>query len=154
MQRSYGSQRSYILFMFSFSAITLFLSFALIFFSSLSLILLCSCTERWEKISSYHLLCSSRIWVRLFFIFYFFAEAGSDFISLIISSSTTSHKGISNKYFLPFVVGLFFRTDWYSLIYYIPSASLPCKLHSLGTSWPFLLSFTRNHYWGVGLLLK
>ena len=62
------------------------------------------------------------------FFFFFFAEAGSHFISLIISLSTTSHKGISNKYFLPFVVGLFFRSASYSPIFYIPSASLPCKV--------------------------
>ena len=74
-----------------------------------------------RKVSSYHPLCSSRIWVQFFF-FFFFAEAGSHFISLIISLSTTSHEGISNKYFLPFVVGLFFRFASYSPIFYIPSA--------------------------------
>ena len=90
-------------------------------------ILLCSCTERSEKFP--HIICSvlhasgSR-----FFFFFSFAEAGSHFISLIISLSTTSHKGISNKYFIPFVVGLFFRSASYSPIFYIPSASLPCKV--------------------------
>ena len=56
------------------------------------------------------------------FLFFFFAEAGSHFISLIISLSTTSHKGISNKNFLPFVVGLFFRSASYSPIFYTCSA--------------------------------
>ena len=74
------------------------------------------------------LLCSSRIWVRFFFFFFFFDEAGYHFISLIISLSTTSHKEIANKFFLPFVVGLFFRSALYSPIFYIPSASLPCKV--------------------------
>ena len=37
------------------------------------------------------------------------------------------HKEIANKYFLPFVVGLFFRSALYSPIFYIPSASLPCE---------------------------
>ena len=41
------------------------------------------------------------------FFFFFFAEAGSHFISLIISLSTTSHKGISNKYFLPLLLVYF-----------------------------------------------
>ena len=108
-------QRSCALFNFSFSAIT---SFTLIFPLHFH-ILLCSCTERWEKFP--HIICSvlhasgSRF-------FFFFAEAGSHFISLIISLSTTSHEGISNKYFLPFVVGSFFRSASYSPIFYIPSA--------------------------------
>ena len=89
-------------------------------------ILLCSGTERWEKFP-HIMLCSSRNWVQYFY-FFSSAEAGSHFISLIISLSTTSHEGISNKYFLPFVVGLFFRSASYSPIFYIPSASLPCKV--------------------------
>ena len=111
------SQRSYALFNFSFSAIT---SFTLIFSLSLSHIAL-FLYRKVRKVSSYHLLCSSRIWVQVFF-FFSFAEADSHFISLIISLSTTSHEGISNKYFLPFVVGSFFRSASYSPIFYIPSA--------------------------------
>ena len=107
---------------FSFNAIT---SFTLI--SSLHFhILLCSASERWEK-SAHIALFFTHLGPVLFFYF-FFAEAGSHFISLIISLSTTSHKEIANKYFLLFVVGLFFRSASYSPIFYIPSTSLPCKV--------------------------
>ena len=42
----------------------------------------------------------------LFFFLFFFYEAGS---SSGLGLGSGSHKGISNKYFLPFVVGFFFR---------------------------------------------
>ena len=115
-------QRSYALFNFSFSAITSFTLILSLYFH----ILLCSCTERWEKFP--HIISSVLLASGSPFFFFLFAEAGSHFISLIIFLSTTSHEGISNKYFLPFVVGLFFRSASYSRIFYIPSASLPCKV--------------------------
>ena len=118
------SQRSYALFNFSFSAIT---SFTLIFSLHFH-ILLCSCTERWEKLP--HIIYFVLHAYRFGFSLSLSAKAGSHFISLIISLSTTSHKWISNKYFLPFVVGLFFRSASYSPIFYIGSAINFC-----GTQW-------------------
>ena len=91
-----------ILFTFSFNAFPLFLSFTPISLCTFTLELY-SCFRKVRKNFSY-LLWSSRSWVR-FFLFYFFFEVVSGFmivelyICLIISLSTASHEGISNKWF-------------------------------------------------------
>ena len=59
------------------------------------------------------LLCSTRIWVRFYFLFFLCRSWFSFYKFDYISLSTTSHKEIANKYF----VGLFFRSASYSPIF-------------------------------------
>ena len=88
----------------SFNAITSFTLISTLHFH----ILLCSCTERWEKFAHIALFFT-HLGPDLFFIF-FFAEAGSHFISLIISLSTTTHKEIANNYFFTLCCWFIFQT--------------------------------------------
>ena len=111
VQRTYGANDHMHYSNFNFNAITSFTLISPLHFH----ILLCSASERREKFA-YIALFFTHLGPVLFFYF-FFAEAGSHFISLIISLSTTSHKEIANKYFLLFVVGLFFRSASYSPIF-------------------------------------
>ena len=91
---------------FSFNAITSFTLISSLHFSHIALFSF----RKVRKVCSY---CSVLHASGSVFILFFFAEAGSHFISLIISLSTTSHKEIANKYF----VGLFFRSASYSPIF-------------------------------------